>query len=103
MQNTDGYNCFVLNCQNRRGGGIAIYVGVFRQSERSDFSAATPNYKILTLKIGNEVVYRLPKGNAELCLNFFNKLLDDALVNKFHFTCGGDFNIINVSEDKDRT
>lgn len=101
MQNTDGYNYFVLNCQNRRDGGVAIYV-VFRQCERLDFCAATTNYEILTLNIGNEVVYRLPKGNAELCLNFFNKLLDDALVNKFHFTCGGDFNI-NVSEDKDRT
>lgn len=93
----DGYNPFVLNRKNRRGGGVAIYVDSSLKFQLlSEFSKITNDYEMLTIKLNRDIVsvlYRPPSANAVPFFAFYESFLDYVNINNLRLICAGDFNI----------
>lgn len=99
-----GYTTFYVNRNNKRGGGVAIYVSDEKKCEiLSEFSEVTDDYEVLTLLCEKQiicVVYRPPTGNTLRFLNFYEEFLDFASKNNFNLICGGDFNLNMMDQDR---
>lgn len=92
-----GYNSFSACRNQKRGGGVAMYVSESLSSELvPQFSAVTPNYKALTLLVNNTiltVLYWPPAGDANHFIDFADALLEHASFGTYRLILGGDFNI----------
>lgn len=70
----DGYNTFVPNRKNRRGGGVNIFVATTLKFKLvSQFSEISNEYEMSTVKLNRDivsVVYRPPSGNGLPFLSF---------------------------------
>lgn len=101
-----GYKHYFLNRQDKRGGGVSIYVKTSLECELlNTFSGLTSDYDVLSLKIGNYIItvlYRPPSGDFGKFIAFLDRFFERVSINKFSVVMGGDFNV-NVLDDSFQT
>lgn len=112
MYHIDGYNFVQINRENKRGGGVGIYIdNNFDYLIRSDISNNTSEFQSIFIELlSNEkrciiigCIYRVPGSNIDTFLDKLNNILEKINNRNSDIFIMGDFNLnlLNIdSHDK---
>lgn len=93
----EGYVSFYLSRNDRRGGGVCLFVTEKMQCQTIDeLTVLTPDYEVLSVCSGKlmlTVVYRPPDGNVNNLFDFMERLFQRSIDCDSSLFIGGDFNI----------
>ena len=104
MFNIDGYNLIQANRQNKKGGGVGIYINnKYDYIIRSDLSNSTPEYESLVIELLSKnkksvvlgCIYRAPNIELDAFFSKLNNTLE--ILNKNNIELDFNINLLNTN------